>query len=401
MGSPQVPQHDDDDEICKKKRPSKTAHVRNGEVMKITIARSSLLDSLSVVTRALSSRTTLPILSGVLLSASNGAITLQATDLEVSIKDTVPADVERAGSVVVPGRLFSDVVRKMPDVAIHIESGAGDRISVSCRSEKAGDISFELRTLSAEDFPRFPEVSPDQSISIPTALLSSMVRQVSKAVSRDEARPVLTGILLAVDGDEIRMVATDSYRLSVRVAHLEEPIAEKIDVIIPGKALEEAPKVAGAADNVTMGIASNQIVFTSGMTTYVTRRIEGNFPNYRQLIPASGETRIVVEKAELLEAAQRVSVLAQHNAPIRMKMADSTLTLSAATQDVGDASEDLMIESTGNPLEIAFNHAFLLDGITSCDDDQMVFYATSPLKPGVFTSPDGTSFVYLIMPVRP
>jgi len=369
--------------------------------MKITIARSSLLDSLSVVTRALSSRTTLPILSGVLLSASNGAITLQATDLEVSIKDTVPADVERAGSVVVPGRLFSDVVRKMPDVAIHIESGAGDRISVSCRSEKAGDISFELRTLSAEDFPRFPEVSPDQSISIPTALLSSMVRQVSKAVSRDEARPVLTGILLAVDGDEIRMVATDSYRLSVRVAHLEEPIAEKIDVIIPGKALEEAPKVAGAADNVTMGIASNQIVFTSGMTTYVTRRIEGNFPNYRQLIPASGETRIVVEKAELLEAAQRVSVLAQHNAPIRMKMADSTLTLSAATQDVGDASEDLMIESTGNPLEIAFNHAFLLDGITSCDDDQMVFYATSPLKPGVFTSPDGTSFVYLIMPVRP
>lgn len=369
--------------------------------MKFSIARSSLLDSLGVVTKALSSRTTLPILSGILLSAADGAVVLQATDLEISIRDSVPADVEQAGAVVVPGRLLSDVVRKMPDVAIHIESTSFDRISVSCRSEKAGIISFELRTLGADDFPRFPDVDPELTVDIPTALLGSMVRQVSKAVSRDEARPVLTGILLAIDGDEIRMVATDSYRLAVRVAHLEVPARDKIEVVIPGKALEEAPKVAGSSDNVTMGVSANQIVFTSGMTTYVTRRIEGTFPNYRQLIPADGETRITVDKTELLEAAQRVSVMAQHNAPLRMKVAENTLTLSAATQDVGEASEDLMVEATGNPLEIAFNHVFLIDGVGSTEDERLVFFATSPLKPGVFTALDGVSYIYLIMPVRP
>lgn len=369
--------------------------------MKLSIARGSLLDSLSVVTKALSSRTTLPILSGVLLSAGDGVVVLQATDLEISIRDSVPADVEQSGAVVVPGRLLADVVRKMPDVAIKIESTTGDRILVSCRSEKAGVISFELRTLSADDFPRFPEVDPELTVDMPTSLLGSMVKQVSKAVSRDEARPVLTGILLVIDGEEIRMVATDSYRLGVRVAHLEVPAKERIEVVIPGKALEEVPKVAGASDTVTMGVSSNQIVFTSGMTTYVTRRIEGNFPNYRQLIPADGETRITIDRQELLEAAQRVSVMAQHNAPLRMKIADNTLTLSAATQDIGEASEDLMVEATGNPLEIAFNHVFLLDGVTSSDEEKLVFFATSPLKPGVFTSADGSSYVYLIMPVRP
>lgn len=369
--------------------------------MKLSIARGALLDSLTVVTRALSSRTTLPILSGVLLSAGDGAVVLQATDLEISIRDSAPADVEQPGAAVVPGRLLADVVRKMPDVAIHLETTTFDKISVSCRSEKAGVISFELRTLGADDFPRFPEVDPELTVDIPTSLVGGMVRQVSKAVSRDEARPVLTGILLVIDGDEIRMVATDSYRLSVRVAHLEVPAKERIEVVIPGKALEEVPKIAGASDAMTMGVSSNQIVFTTGQTTYVTRRIEGNFPNYRQLIPADGETRMTVDRMEFLEAAQRVSLLAQHNAPLRMKIADSTLTLSAVTQDVGEASEDLMVESSGPALEIAFNHAFLLDGITSSDDDRLSFYATSPLKPGVFTATDGGSYVYLVMPVRP
>jgi DNA polymerase-3 subunit beta len=369
--------------------------------MKLSIARGALLDSLGVVTKALSSRTTLPILSGVLMTASDGVVVLQATDLEISIRDSAQADVQEPGAVVVPGRLLADVVRKMPDVAIHMETASFDRVKVSCRSEKAGEISFELRTLGAEDFPRFPEVSPDLSADVPAALAGSMVRQVSKAVSRDEARPILTGVLLIIDGDEIRMVATDSYRLAVRSSKLESPVAERVEVVVPGKALEEVPKIAGSSSVVTMGVASNQIVFTMGETTYVTRRIEGTFPNYRQLIPTDGETRMVVDRLELLEAVQRVSLLAQHNAPIRMKVADNTLTLSAVTQDVGEASEDLMVETSGQPLEIAFNHAFLLDGVTSSDDERLTFVASSPLKPGVFSSSDGGEYTYLIMPVRP
>jgi len=369
--------------------------------MKLSIARGALLDSLSVVTKALSSRTTLPILSGILLTASDGAVVLQATDLEISIRDSSPADVEEHGAAVVPGRLLADVVRKMPDVAIRIETTSFDKISVSCRSEKAGVISFELRTLAADDFPRFPEVEPDKSIDLPSSLLGSMVRQVSKAVSRDEARPILTGVLLVVDGPEIRMVATDSYRLAIRTSTLEVPAAERIEVVVPGKSLEEVPKIAGSSETVTMGVSSNQIVFRVGETTYVTRRIEGTFPNYKQLVPSEGETTMTVDRVEILEAIQRVSLLAQHNAPVRMKIADNTLTLSAVTQDVGEASEDLMVEATGNPLEIAFNHAFLLDAAGSSDDERLTFIATNPLKPGVFSSAGSGEYVYLIMPVRP
>jgi len=375
--------------------------LKKRETMKLSIARGALLDSLSVVSKALSSRTTLPILSGILLSAADGAIVLQATDLEISIRDSVAADVEESGAVVVPGRLLTDVVRKMPDVAIHIESSSRDKVTVSCRSEKAGVISFELRTLGADDFPRFPEVDPELTADMPSSLIGSMIRQVSKAVSRDEARPILTGVLLVIDGDEIRMVATDSYRLAVRVSHLEVPAKERIEVVIPGKALEEVPKIAGSASTVVMGVSANQIVFRTGETTYVTRRIEGTFPNYRQLVPSDGETRISVDRVELLEAAQRVSILAQHNAPLRMKIADNTLTLSAVTQDVGEASEDLMIEATGQPLEIPFNHPFLLDGLNSADDERLTFLASSPLKPGVFSSSENGEFIYLIMPVRP
>lgn len=197
------------------------------------------------------------------------------------------------------------------------------------------------------------------------------------------------------------MVATDSYRLAIRTARLEVPATERLEVVVPGKSLEEIPKIAGSAVTLTMGVSANQIVFRVGDTTYVTRRIEGTFPNYKQLVPSEGETTITIDRVELLEASQRVSLLAQHNAPVRMKIVDNTLTLSAVTQDVGEASEDLMIEASGNPLEIAFNHAFLLDGVASSDDERLTFIGTGPLKPGVFSSAGSGEYVYLIMPVRP
>jgi DNA polymerase-3 subunit beta len=370
--------------------------------MRFSIAKGALLDSLSVVTRALSSRTTLPVLSGVLVKAADGSIVLQSTDLEISIRSSVSADIEEKGAAVLPGRLLADVVRKMPDVAIRVETTSFDRVTVSCRSEKAGVISFELRTLPADDFPRFPEVDPEMTTSLPVQQVAGMVRQVAKAVSRDEARPIFTGILLVIEGDEIRMVATDSYRLAIRTSKLAVPAPERIEVVIPAKALEEVPKVSGDAEYMTMGLSANQIVFTAGETTYVTRRIEGTFPNYRQLVPTEGTTHMTVDRQELLEAVQRVSLLAQQNAPVRMKIAESTLTLTAMTQDVGEATEDLMVETDGEPLEIAFNHAFLIAGASSSDDEKLTFLATNPLKPGVFSaSGNGGEYTYLIMPVRP
>jgi DNA polymerase-3 subunit beta len=364
--------------------------------MKLSIARGELLDALAVVTKALSSRTTLPILSGILVTASGNEVVFQSTDLEISIKNSAPAAVDEKGSAVLPGRLLAEVVRSLPEEAVRIETSSFDQAIVTC-----GGASFTLRSLSPDDFPKFPDLTPETTISLPAEILQTLVKKVSKAVSRDEARPILTGVLLVMDGSEIRMVATDSYRLAVATEQLEQPMSEKVEVVVPGKALEEIPRLSSPGDIVRLGISNNQVVFEFGSSVYVTRRIEGSFPNYKQLIPADGETRVVVSRAELEEAAKRVSLLAQHNAPLRLKVTESTLNLTAQTQDVGEATEDLMVSTEGEPIEIAFNHSFLIDGVTSSDEETLTFLASSPLKPGVFRSVGSDAFTYLIMPVRP
>ncbi|MBE0477436.1 MAG: DNA polymerase III subunit beta [Coriobacteriia bacterium] len=363
--------------------------------MRITLARGELLDTLSVVGRALSSRSTLPILSGVLLSAEHSRIVMQATDLEISIKASVEAKVDQDGKTVAPGKMLTDIVRSLPEAAVTVAS-EGDRISVT-----SGTAAFSLKTLPGQDFPRFPEVSPESKVELAIDVLSRAAKQVSRAVSRDETRPILTGVLTVVEGTSLRLVATDSYRLAVSEVPLENAGGE-VEVVVPGKALEEVVRSSSAFDKVTMGVSENQLVFEFGDITFVSRRIEGAFPNYRQLIPKDPHTKVTLPREELLEAVRRVSLLAQHNTPLRARVAagDKTLTLSATTQDVGEATEDLMVEAEGEDVEIAFNHAFLADGITSSEGESMDVEIVSPLKPGVLRTPDDPGFLYLLMPVR-
>jgi DNA polymerase III subunit beta len=328
------------------------------------------------------------------MTASGDEIVLQSTDLEISIKATAKANVASEGAAVIPGRLISDIVRSLPEAAVTLDATERDAMKVTC-----GQSSFDMKTLSPDDFPKFPEVKASESVTIPTDTLVALVRQVSKAVSRDETRPVLTGVLLVVDAGSIRMVATDSYRLAIKEMPIENAPADRIEVVVPGRAIEEIPKMAGSIESVTMGVAENQVIFEFGSTVYVSRRIEGTYPNYKQLIPKEAETTVTANREELLEAVKRVSLMAQHNAPVRLAITESTLTLSARTQDVGEAKEDLMVKTEGADVEIAFNHAFLLDGVAAAGDEELRFEATSPLKPGVFRSPDG-SYTYLVMPVR-
>jgi DNA polymerase-3 subunit beta len=364
--------------------------------MKISVARGELLEALSVVGKGLSSRTTLPILSGVLVSAAGDTVVLQSTDLEVSIRDSVKASVEEDGRTVLPGKLVTDIVRSLPEASVTIDATPHDHAIISCEHS-----SFTVKTLSPDDFPKFPEVHTDKKVTIPTGTLVSVVRQVSKAVSRDETRPILTGVLMVVDETTLRMVATDSYRLAVSEVRLDGATQEGIEVVIPGKAIEEVPKLAGASESVLLGISENQVVFEFGQTVYVSRRIEGNFPNYKQLIPKEKQTVATVERTELFDAIKRVSLMAQHNAPIRVRITDSTLTLSANTQDIGEATEDLMVQTDGPDVEIAFNHAFLTDGVTSTASDRIRIEILNPLKPGVLRPVEEVeTFTYLLMPVR-
>lgn len=366
--------------------------------MKLTVARGELVEALSVVSRGLSSRSTLPILSGILVTAAgDGAVTLQATDLEVSVRKNLPmVSVERAGTTVVPGKLLTDIVRSLPEAAVTL-SLEGENLSVSCMQS-----SFAVRTLPADDFPRFPEIEPDASISVRADRVTEIVRHVAKAVSRDETRPVLTGILLSVEGREVRMVSTDSYRLAVKESLVEEGSLEDIQVVVPGKVMEEVSRIAPGGEDITIGVSENQAVFAFGTTEFVARRIEGTFPNYRQLIPKESQTTVVVPRDEAVSAVKRVSLLAQHNTPLRVTVnaEDQTMSLSAQTLDVGDASEDVMATVEGTDVEIAFNHAFLLDGLLAAEGDSVQLSIVSPLKPGVITSSGDEGFLYLLMPVR-
>ena len=364
--------------------------------MKVVAARGDLLDALSVVSRGLSSRSTLPILSSILFQAEKDRLVLQATDLEVSIRHELGVRVEEEGVAVIPGRLLTDVVRSVPEAAITIDASSDDEAVVTCEQG-----SFTLRTLHADDFPRFPEVDADQTAPLPTKAIEGAVKQVSKAASRDETRPVLTGVLMAVESGHLKMVATDSYRLAVREMTLESP-CEDFEVVIPSKAIEEVPKIAAAHEEISIGIAENQVVFEAGDTTYVSRRIEGKFPNYRQLIPSEFQTKATVDKAELLEAAKRIGLFAQHNVPLRTRIGveDATVTLSATTPDVGEAVEHVMAECEGDDVEIAFNAAFLQEGVASSGSETIALEITSPLKPGVVRSDGDEDFVYIIMPVR-
>jgi DNA polymerase-3 subunit beta len=364
--------------------------------MKITIARSELLGALSVVGKGMSARSTLPILSGILFSATEGSLLMQATDLEVSVRHTAPSLVEEMGQVVLPGKLLTDIVRSLPEAAVTIET-EGEVAVIRCQHS-----AFTVKKLNPADFPKFPEVAVDKKVVLSSGTLVSMVRQVSRAVSRDETRATLTGVLFAIEGPTVRMVATDSYRLAVRELVLETVAGEDIEVVIPGRALEEVSKLLGETEEVALGVSDNQIVFEFGETTFVTRRIEGTFPNYKQLIPKETETTAVVSAEEITAAVKRVSLMALHNTPLKISIsvADQTLSLSATTQDVGDASEDLLVKAEGTDVEIAFNHAFLIDGLNSAPTETLRLEVQSALKPGVLRTVGDDGFLYLLMPVR-
>ncbi len=364
--------------------------------MKLSIARSELLEALSVVSKGMSARSTLPILSGILVVAKDGNLTLQSTDLEVSVRLSSPALVEEEGQTVIPGKLLGDIVRSLPEAAVTLET-EGDHALVRCQQS-----SFTLRTLNPADFPKFPEVAVEKSVTLPSSALAEMVKKVSRAVSRDETRAILTGVLLIIEGPIVKMVATDSYRLAVFEKVLDAAPAEDVEVVVPGKALDEASRLATSSPEVKIGISENQIVFEFGETTFVTRRIEGAFPNYKQLIPKDVETTVTISTEEFTAAVKRVSLMAMHNTPLRIgaNIEDQTLSLSATTQDVGDASEDLMVKAEGKDVEIAFNHAFLMDGLSSITTELVAVEVQSSLKPGVLKAVGGEDYLYLLMPVR-
>jgi DNA polymerase-3 subunit beta len=239
-------------------------------------------------------------------------------------------------------------------------------------------------------------------VSIPAAAFGETVAKVARSASRDETRPILTGILVSAQGTELRMVATDSYRLSVKETTLEQPLAEPFEANVPARALQELARIAAAAEAGSLSVTprQNQIVFELDGVVLSSRLIDGQFPNYRQLLPDSSEHELRIGREELTDVVRRISLLAQKNAPVRLAFAPGEVTVSARTPDVGEASETLPVPFQGEPLEIGFNPDFLRDGLESVESDDLILKLTSSLRPGLIESADGSGFVYLVMPIR-
>ena len=366
--------------------------------MKITVDREVFLSQLQMASRVASTRSAIQALSGVQLLASEDGCELRATDMDVSLRVPIEAQVVRPGGVVLPARLLLDVARSLPaaEVSLELRSAEQDVEVIS------GSATFDIRTLRSEDFPPFPDPEPSSAVSIPLESFIQTATLVAGSASRDETRPVLTGILVSASGQELSMVATDSYRLSVKETRLDSSLASDFEVNIPARALQELARLGAGAegDELAINVLQNQVVFTLGRVILSSRLIDGQFPNYRQLLPESFEHELRVSASELTDVVRRISLLAQKNAPLRLAFAPGELTVSAQTPDVGEARESLPVAFQGEPLEIGFNPDFLRDGLEAVGGSDLLLKLISPLRPGLIESADGTGFRYLIMPIR-
>jgi len=293
----------------------------------------------------------------------------------------------------VPGRLLLELARLLPEAEVTVEH----KLEEAAVEIRCGTASYRLHTYNAEDFPRLPDTQIELHAVDRETVLGTIAR-VSRSASRDESRPVLTGVLMRFEPGKLVMAATDSYRLSVKETALEGS-APELEAIVPARALGELARIAVEGEHLSLGVHENQVVFGTADAWLTTRRIDGQFPNYKQLVPETFEHEVSLPREELLDVVRRVSVMAQRNSPLRLRFAEGELTVSAQTQDVGEAHESLPAPFGGEALEIGFNAEFLRDGIESVAGEQVRLKLISPLRPAVLQG-EGDDFLYLIMPIR-
>ena len=362
--------------------------------MRFSINQSELLNALSIVQKGVSARSTLPVLAGIYVEAIGDQVTFQTTNLELSIQYTSTALVEEEGRAVFPGKLIVDIVKNLPDAAVHIEATDMDSV-VTCESS-----SFSIKCLNPADFPGFPKVAAEQQIKIPFDTFSNMARKVCRVVSKDESRAILTGVLISAEDGILKMVAPDSYRLAVT----EAPLAgvEEFNAVIAGSFVADLASLPKTGDDISFALAENQIIVSYRDTMFVNRRIEGRYPNYKQLIPASYETRCIVSKSAFSSAVRRASLLDHSGSQVRFSInaASQTIQLTTATQDVGSTQEIVKAQIEGSDVEIGFNSYYVNEGLSAIDSDEVAIEIQSSLKPGIIKGTGDENYLYLVMPVR-
>ncbi len=379
--------------------------------MKFRCERDSLVDVLTTAGRAVSTRTSSMALSGVRIEAIGNHVAVVGTDLDLTVHASTEAIGITDGVCVAPARLLADIVRSLEPGAVTIES-EGDKVEIGAARSR-----FSLRTFPADDFPSLPE-PPAPATFLPAASLAGALRQVVRAASSDDARPLLTGVLIAAEGSGVRLVATDSYRLAMRDIEGSDALTDSAQILVPARALAELQKLSGLgaaakesadgersgeaeAPTVGLSVGDHDVTFTAGGVKVSTRLLDGSYPDYRQLIPAEYPNRLHVGKDSLLDALRRVRLLVRDNTtPVRLSMRPGGVDLTVVSQEVGDASETVDADFDGTELTIAFNPTYLIDGVEAVTGDEVLLETVDATKPATVRAAEETNFRYLLMPVR-
>jgi DNA polymerase-3 subunit beta len=358
--------------------------------VRIRAERDDLADVLARAGRAVGTRSPLPILQGLRCVVEGNRLRVTGTDSEITIQTNLDVEMLEAGQTVIPAKLAAEAVRKLPQGAVAMSAADGE-VEITGNGPR-----FRLRELSVDDFPEIVDRANGSGVEVDGGTLTSALAQVGVAASGDEARPTLTGVLFESEGEGVRLVATDSYRLAVR----EMPgVSGTTTTLVPYRALRELGRTIGD-DTIVMELGEREASFSSSRGRLTVRVIESTFPNYRQLLPDSYPNRLVVNREALLDAVGRASLVAEDHIPVRLGLHDGGVELRVTRQEVGEETEHIAGDYAGEEMTIAFNTRYLTDGVLAVEGDEVVLETIDPLKPGMLTGGEGGEFRYLLMPVR-
>ena len=364
--------------------------------MKIICKQKALTSSINIVQKAVSTKTTLPVLKGILLETEGDSLKLVSTDLELGIENTIDANIIRPGSVVISSKILGEIIRKLPDAEVEIDVDMENNAVIRCENSE-----FTLVGQSSLEFPELPEVEKDNKYSIPQDLLKNMIKQTTFAAALDETRPILTGVLMEIKEETISMVALDGYRLALRQGHIKALTNNK--AVIPGKTLNEIYKILLEEDNnnVEIYFTDKQVLFHMENTRVISRLLEGEFINYKQIIPNDYKSRVKVNTRSLSDSIERASLLAKEgkNNLIKFSIKDEKMTISS-NSEIGKVFESVFIELEGEDIEIGFNSKYFLDALRIIDSEELFLDFTTNVSPCILKPADNNNYTYLVLPVR-
>ncbi|CDE56058.1 MAG TPA: DNA polymerase III subunit beta [Clostridiales bacterium] len=368
--------------------------------MKIVCYKDTLLKALNSVIKGVASKTTNPILEGILIQTNENQVKLTTYDMELGIEYIIDSDVKEQGSTVVNAIMFSEIIRKLPDSEIYITLNSNNLLEIECEG-----ALYKLTTMNPDEFPELPKIEIENSIDLEQNMLKNMIRKTIFAVSTEENRPIFTGCLFEVENNKLNVVAVDGFRLALRSIYLPVKVND-FKAVIPGKTLNEINKILlDSFDHVKIGIAKNQALFEMENCKVVTRTLDGEFLNYKSVIPSNWETRIRVNKNSLQDSFERISLISassiekEKKYPVKVSVDIGKITISCTNQ-TGEAKEEIYISTEGKNIEAGFNPKYFLDSLKAIDDEEVFVEFGTSISPCLIKSVENSEYVYMILPIR-